>query len=58
MPVRDTAVIFLHAADIELAASGDKAAARAYLDRAEKMAGPNHREFDYGRAAELRRILQ
>ena len=57
-PSSDVSVVLLHAADIELAASGDRIAARKLLERAEKMATPDEDGFDRQRAAELWKLLK
>lgn len=57
-PSSDVSVVLLHAADIELAASGDRIAARKFLERAERMATPDEDGFDRQRAAELWKLLK
>ncbi|MCI5779776.1 MAG: hypothetical protein MR051_08205 [Lentisphaeria bacterium] len=57
-PTDAVAVILLHAADIELAASGDRNTARQYLNRAENMVGECQDDYDYARAKQLRELLK
>ena len=57
-PTDAVAVLLLHAADIELAASGDRTAAREYLNRAERMVGERQDDYDYDRAKQLRELLK
>lgn len=55
-PDASVSVLLLHAAEIELAATGDKTAARNYLQRAEKLCTPavsDWREEDVKRVKEL-----
>jgi len=56
VPDASVSVLLLHAAEIELAATGDKTAARNYLQRAEKLCTPavsDWREEDVKRVKEL-----
>ncbi len=52
------AVVFLHAAAIELAATGDKIAAGSYLERAEKLRTPEVLDYDEKLAEKLQKELQ
>ena len=52
------AVLYLHAAEIELAHTKDKTAAKKWLDRGALATRDNDDEFDYSRAAQLQEILK
>ena len=52
------AVLYLHAAEIELAHTKDKTAAKKWLDRGFLAARDNDEEFDYTRAAQLQEMLK
>ena len=52
------AVLYLHAAEIELAHTKDKTAAKKWLGRGFLAARDNDEEFDYARAAQLQEILK
>lgn len=51
-------VLFLHAAAIELAATGDRIAAGNYLQRAEKLRTPEVFDYDEILAQKLQKVLQ
>lgn len=57
-PGESCAAIYLHAAEIELAATKDKSQAAWLLDRALKCSKEDNYEFDAVRAAELQEILK
>ncbi|MBE6391911.1 MAG: hypothetical protein E7042_06905 [Lentisphaerae bacterium] len=57
-PGESCAPIYLHAAEIELAAAKDKKRAAWLLDRALKCSKENNYEFNAARAAELQEILE
>ena len=52
------AVLYLHAAEIELAHTKDKTAAKKWLNRSTLASRDNDDEFDYERAAQLQEILK
>jgi tetratricopeptide (TPR) repeat protein len=54
----NVAVVFLHAAGIEFAATGDKAASRSYLERAEKLVTAEICDYDSEYAAKLKELLK
>ena len=57
-PAESQSTILLHAAEIELAATNDKDAAREYLRKAELAAKSEDSEYDYARAGELKQELE
>ena len=57
-PGEPCAAIYLHAAEIELAATKDKSRVARLLERALKCSKENNYEFDAARAAELQEILE
>ena len=56
-PAESQSTILLHAAEIELAATKNKDAAREYLRKAKLAAKSEDSEFDYARAGELTQEL-